>query len=66
MRSNRFAYEHFVGPIADGLFVLHRCDEPLCVRPDHLWLGTHEENMADMIAKGRGRHSSTGTTVQRH
>jgi hypothetical protein len=51
--AHRFAYEQAYGPVPDGLRVLHECDNPLCVRPDHLWLGTQAENLADMRAKGR-------------
>jgi hypothetical protein len=41
------------GAIPDGLFVLHRCDERACCNVDHLFLGTHQDNMDDMHAKGR-------------
>jgi hypothetical protein len=51
--SNRVAWELTNGPIPDGLHVLHMCDNPPCCNPKHLRLGTHQENMADCIAKGR-------------
>lgn len=56
-RVHRLIYEMYKGLIGDK-HVLHRCDNPQCVNPEHLFLGTHLENMQDMAKKGRTMHGS--------
>ena len=53
--AHRISWEMAYGPIPEGLFVLHHCDNRRCVRPEHLFLGTANDNIQDMNAKGRAR-----------
>lgn len=63
-RVHRWSYEFFVGPVPDGLNVLHRCDVRNCLNPDHLFVGTHGMNSVDMATKGRGMASLTPDEVR--
>lgn len=51
--AHRVSWRIYRGDIPDGMFVCHRCDTPACVNPDHLFLGTHQDNVNDCKAKGR-------------
>lgn len=65
VRAHRFAYQLAVGSIPTGRIVRHRCDEPLCVRPEHLELGTQTDNNRDRDERGRQR-SVRGEDHARH
>lgn len=58
-RAHRLVYEILVGPIPKDLKLLHRCDNPCCVNPDHMFIGTTADNNADMRAKKRHGHGET-------
>jgi len=64
-QAHRFAWEIVHGPIQQGLFVLHRCDNPPCVNPDHLYLGTQGDNMRECTRKGRRQRGDQHWTRRR-
>lgn len=67
MFAHRLIWEQYAGPIAEGMLVLHHCDNPACIRPTHLFLGTQSDNMRDCARKGRtGRNGLSGEAIATH
>ncbi len=50
---HRASYEAFIGPVPEGMFVCHTCDVKTCINPEHLWVGSQQDNMNDKVNKGR-------------
>ena len=63
--AHRWTWEQAHGPIPEGLWVCHTCDNPPCINLDHLWLGTPTQNTADARQKGRLRGNTSGPYRQR-
>lgn len=57
---HRYMYLTRIGPIPEGLVVRHKCDNPICINPDHLEIGTQADNIHDMIRRGRANFSQQG------
>ena len=63
VRSHRFSWTLHRGPIPQGLEVLHQCDNPRCVNPNHLFIGSHRDNMQDCVSKARNEQKLTAAAV---
>lgn len=66
MKAHRVSWLAFRGNIPSRMNILHKCDTPLCVNPDHLFLGTQHDNIRDMVGKGRQRSGGEGRFGHNH
>ena len=66
IRATQVAWELANGPLPAGAHILHKCDRPPCVNPDHLFLGTNDDNIADKLRKGRQRNGAHVYRGERH
>ena len=66
MAAHRYSFQTFRGAIPAGMVVCHRCDTPSCVNPNHLFLGTHADNEADKVRKGRQSRGDQHRTALAH
>ena len=63
--AHRVSYSHYIGEIPKGMCVLHKCHNPACVNPEHLYVGTHRQNMDDMINSGRKKKRGKSVHAKR-
>lgn len=61
--AHRIAWEITYGPIPESLFCCHKCDNPACINPGHMFLGTHQDNMTDKSLKDRARKGISNTKI---
>jgi hypothetical protein len=60
--AHRYSFQVYRGDIPKGYFICHTCDNPPCINPDHLFLGTQKDNVRDMISKGRKKNQFSDLT----